>query len=359
LRKASLHTWRSAEAARCDPLSPQIKPLKEGNKTKCFQMALRLHTRRIEMNARLAITLALFAAALPAAAEVRSAFAYKLSDGTATLPLSWPTLTWDPAAGELYALDSSAGVVRIFNWNGISIFSFGDDSALGSIEGVAPLPDGDMVVLTTTYGKSWSLVRCNFRGEPRAKVELGPMPEGFEKFHPTVLRTVKGLLYLADTGALRVLVLDPKGTLIAAHNLRALLGLKAKQDFNDLRGFNVGTDGEVLGTIPGLFLAFIISPEGQVKTFGKRGSSPGQFNVIGGIAQDEVKNLYVTDVLRAVVMVFDKDFKFQGEFGYRGLDDENLLAPNEVAAGGGRIFVSQSLGGVKAFDVLLQASNEK
>jgi hypothetical protein len=311
------------------------------------------------MKARLAISLVLVASAVPAAAEVRSAFAYKLSDGTAALPLSWPSLTWDPAASELYAIDSSAGVVRIFNWNGVSIFSFGDDSALGSIEGVAPLPDGDLVVLTVTKGTAWSLVRCNFRGEPRAKVELGPMPQGFDKFHPTMLRTANGLLYLTDAEALRILVVDPKGTLIAARDVRALMGLKAKQDFNDLRGFNVGTDGEILGTIPSLFTAFVISPEGQLKQFGKRGSSPGNFNVVAGIAQDESKNLYVTDVLRAVVMVFDRDFKFQGEFGYRGPDDENLLAPNEVAAGGGRIFVSQSIGGVKAFDVLLQSGNGK
>jgi hypothetical protein len=311
------------------------------------------------MNARLAIALVLIASALPAAAEVRSAFAYKLSDGTATLPLSWPSLTWDPAAGELYAIDSSAGVVRIFNWNGVSIFSFGDDSALGSIEGVAPLPDGELVVLTTSNGKAWSLVRCNFRGEPKSKVALGPLPEGFAAFHPTMLRTAKGLLYLADPGGLKVVVLDPKGTLIAAHDLRALLGLKPKQEFVELRGFNVGTDGEVLGTISSLFVAFVITPEGELKKFGKRGSSPGNFNVIAGIAQDEEKNLYVTDVLRAVVMVFDKDFRFQGEFGYRGPAEDNLLAPSEVAAGGGRIFVSQSLGGVKAFDVLLQSSNGK
>src|SRR3954470_6978551 len=96
-----------------------------------------------KMTARAAITL-LSLAALPAAGEVRAAFAFKLADGTGALPLSWPSLTWDASAGELYAVDSSAGIVRIFNRNGVSTFSFGDDSAIGAIEGVAPQPGGDL-----------------------------------------------------------------------------------------------------------------------------------------------------------------------------------------------------------------------
>jgi hypothetical protein len=241
-------------------------------------------------------------------------------------------------------------MVGIFNFNGMSIFSFGDDSSLGSVEGVAPLASGDLVVLASKAG-SWSLIRCNFRGEPQAVLKLDGLPKDFR---PTMLRTANGKLYLADPLMLRVLTLDQDGAILASTDLRALLQLKPRQEGNDLRGFNVGRGGELLGTIPGLFLAFVITPAGQVKFFGKRGSAPGNFNIVAGIAQDEGKNLYVTDVLRAVVMVFADDFKFLGEFGYRGPADDNLLSPNEVAAGGGRVFVSQSLGGVKAFDVLLQ-----
>lgn len=309
-------------------------------------MASCLQTERREMNAHFYIALLV---ALPAMADVRSAFAYKLSDGTAALPLSWPSLTWDAEAGELYALDASAGIVRIFNQSGISVFSFGDDSALGTIEGVAPLPSGDLVVLTSK-GASWSLVRCNFRGEPRKTLDLS----GLAGLRPTLLRSAGGKLYLADTQALRIVVLDADGAVLQSHDLRALLHLGPGQEANDLRGFNVGPDGEVLGTIPGVFVAFVIDASGVVRTFGKRGSAPGHFNVVAGIARDERKNTYVTDVLRAVVMVFDPDFKFLGELGYRGPADDNLLAPNEVAAGGGRVWVAQSLGGVKAFDVFLQ-----
>jgi hypothetical protein len=290
-------------------------------------------------------------AAMPAAAEVRSAFAFRLADSGGPLALSWPSLSWDPGAGELYAIDASAGIVDIFNGSGMAVFAFGDDSALGSIEGIAPLANGDLVALSTR-GALWSLLRCNFRGEPLGKIALPALPAGFGEFRPTVLRSADDKLYLADLLSLKVLMVAPGGAILAAHDLRALLKLGAKQDGNDMRGFNVGRDGSLLGTVPGLFLAFVISPDGQVRRFGKRGSAPGNFNVVAGIAQDERGNTYVTDALRAVVMVFDEELKFTGEFGYRGPAEDNLISPNEVAAGGGRVFVAQSLGGVKAFDVL-------
>jgi hypothetical protein len=51
-------------------------------------------------------------------------------------------------------------------------------------------------------------------------------------------------------------------------------------------------------------------------------------------------------------MVFDSStLRFLGEFGYRGDDPENLIAPSNVAVGNGRVYVSQSRGAVKAFAV--------
>jgi len=291
--------------------------------------------------------------ALLAAATLRTAFAFSLADSGGALALSWPTLSWDPAASEVYAVDKSAGVVDIFNQSGMLVFSFGDDSALGVVEGVAPLDDGEIAVLASKNG-AWSLLHCNFRGEPKARIPVEGLPASFRNFRPTALRSSKGKLYLADGLALQVAVLDRTGALLAAHDLRALLQLSARHEANDLRGFNAAADGSILGTVPGLFLAFVLRPDGSIKTFGKRGSAPGGFNVIAGIASDERGNLYVADALRAVVMVFDQRLEFKGEFGYRGPEDENLLSPNDLAAGGGRVFVAQSLGGVKAFDVLVQ-----
>jgi DNA-binding beta-propeller fold protein YncE len=296
---------------------------------------------------------AAMAGAMPAFADIRSAFAYRLSDSNGELPLSWAALSWDPAADELYVMDSANGVVEIFNYSGMVLYTFGDDAALGSVIGVAPLEGGDIAILSQR-ALAWKLWRCNFRGEPKSEIAVGQLPEGFTGFKPTALRSANGKLYLADTESLRVLVIGPRGDIAASWDLRRLLKLGRKDAGNGMRGFNVDRAGNLLGTVPGSFLAFVVSPEGEVRKFGERGSQPGRFNVVAGIAADENGNVYVIDTLRAVVMAFDAQLKFAGEFGYRGTEDDNLIAPNEVAAGNGRVFVSQSLGGVKAFDVLFQ-----
>lgn len=290
----------------------------------------------------------------PAAAELRSVFAYRLSDTTGALPLSWTPLAWDATAGELYVIDSGTGLVDVFNENGMNVFVFGDDTALATLAGVAPLADGDLAALVRR-GERWTLLRCNFRGEPKAEIVLQGVPASFGDFSPGALRTANGKLYLADKGAMKVLVVSPGGAFLGSWDLKALLHFNKKTGANaDLRGFNVDSAGNLLGTIPGLFLAFRVTPEGQLQSFGTRGSSAGKFNIVAGIASDESGHLYVADTLKCAVLVFDKDLKFIDQFGYRGQDDdEGLIAPSELEVGGGFVFVSQSVGGVKAFQVLL------
>jgi hypothetical protein len=118
-----------------------------------------------------------------------------------------------------------------------------------------------------------------------------------------------------------------------------------------MRGFSVDRDGNMLFTVASVFSAYVMSPEGKVRAFGQKGSTPGKFNIVSGIAADEEGRLFLTDSLRAVVMVFDPSFQFLGEFGYRGPDPENLVSPFNLAVGNGRVYVTQSRGAVKAFAV--------
>src|SRR5262249_20525691 len=124
-----------------------------------------------------------------------------------------------------------------------------------------------------------------------------------------------------------------------------------KRADNDMRGFSVDHAGNMYFTIPTQFSAFVATPDGKVRSFGTRGSSPGKFSVVAGIAADDDGHIYITDILRAVVMVFDRDFRFLGEFGYRGNGAENLVGPSAVVVGNGRVYVSQATGPVKVFGV--------
>ena len=85
----------------------------------------------------------------------------------------------------------------------------------------------------------------------------------------------------------------------------------------------------------------MLSPDGTLQGFGVRGSAPGKFNVISGIARDERGYYYVSDILKSAVLVFDKNFRWLKEFGYRAATPGSLVAPVDVAAGDGKVFVSQ------------------
>lgn len=295
---------------------------------------------------------AVFAVASVASAGMRTSFAYRLSDPNGELDLKWASLSWDPAAGELYVVDSSSGMVGVFNDAGMQIYSFGDDAALGNVLGVVALPTGELVVLSRD-DKTWSLLRCNFRGEPRARIPVRDVP--FKDFFPSAVKLANGSLYLIDKGAMKIVAVGIDGAVRSSWDLPALLKLDSRRSKgNDVRGFNVDSRGNIVGTVPTLFFAFAIAPDGTVRTFGERGGAPGKFNVASGIATDDAGRFYVADTLKCAVLVFSPEGKFIDQFGYRGDDDgEGLIAPQDVAVIDGKVFVSQSRGGVKAFDILL------
>lgn len=296
-------------------------------------------------------------AATPARAEeqaptVDGLFLYALSDANGTIPASWVRLAHDARAHETFFLDPSEGVVRVFNRSGIETFSFGDDEALGALNDLAVLDDGQLVLLTYVRGKL-NLLRCNFRGEPLGTLEIHGAPPSAAGFVPDRIRAAGGLVYLANTLAMKVLAVTPDGTWVRSYDASGIVSHNSKKKGDaGFTGFGVDARGNVLFTIAPLFQAFVLSPEGVLRTFGTRGSSPGKFNVAGGIAADDDGNLYVTDVLRSVVMVFDPSFEFRGEFGYRGWGPSNLIAPRDLVVGDGHVFVTQSAArGVSVFRV--------
>lgn len=277
--------------------------------------------------------------ALPAGAfDVQ--YEYSLSTVTGVIPFAGVKLGLDPQHKEIFVIGD--GLVRIFNQGGMEIFAFGDDADLGRPVGAVALPDGDMVILA--YGvDGYAVVRCNFRGEPIRKLTLSGAPAGFlDDFHPGAIALANDKLFLADLRAMTVLVSDLEGKVVASHDLAKLLEVEARRQELGVRGFNVDKDGNILFTVQPLFRAFVLAPDGTVKGFGERGSAPGKFNILGGIARDDQGRLYVTDLLKSAVLVFDAEYHFLKEFGYRGRKPSNLAAPIDVAVADGRIYVAQN-----------------
>ena len=283
----------------------------------------------------------LFTLCIPAMAAVKASFLYSLSGFTGTIPYNWARVSVDKERSEIYVLYQNT--LRIFNESGMEIYRFGDDLDLGQVVDVAAEPNGDVLLLA--YKQSGSeIIRCNYRGEPKSRIGLRNLPPQFSNFSPTRMVYQGGHFYLANHGDMRIVVTDREGNFKRGYDLIPLLEMEEKDRGDmDIVGFNVDKEGNILFTVPVLFKACILSPEGTMNWFGRPGSTQGKFNVIAGIARDSKGNYLVVDKLKCAVMVFDKSFNFITQFGYRGLKPDNLIAPDDITIDNDdRIYVTQS-----------------
>ncbi len=308
------------------------------------------------------VTLFALASSASVGAEVKASYLYTLSSFTGAIPFSWVELSIDKERNELYVCNGADRSVRIFNENGMEIYNFGEDSELGNINitHLAVDKEGNILLLSYNYdvkGTSYSIIRCNYRGEVISKFQPQNLPSGFSEFSPSRILYREGRLYLVDQNLMKVAVTDMNGAYQDGYDLAALLGFNEKKRMDTgIVGFNVDKEGNIFFTIPVEFRVYKLSPDRKVVSFGQKGSAPGKFNILGGIASDDKGCLYILDTLRCVVMVFDKDFKFLKEFGYRGYEPGNLIAPREVTIDSkGRIYVAQSARrGVSVFQVKIE-----
>lgn len=304
------------------------------------------------------IALPLFFSPPASAAEVKLSYIYNLSDFNGAIPSSWVRFTSDKEAKELYVINASDQSVSVFNNSGVLVYSFGDEGDFGYISGLALDERGGMYVLSSA-GTRYRVLLADFRGELKGGLTLSGLPPLFsDEFTPNRIFYQNGRLYLVDTYNFKILITDPQGKYLDGLNFAPIIDVNFKKvtDYTII-GFTIDRDGNYIFTIPVQALVYIISPDGKLISFGRRGSSPGKFNVIGGVAADEKGYLYVADTLRCVVMVFDRknDFFFKGEFGYRGWDPGELIAPMELIVLGDFVYVSQSANrGVSVYRIQIQ-----
>jgi hypothetical protein len=272
-------------------------------------------------------------------AQAPGKFLYTLSDFSGMLRYEGVRVYVDQERDEIYVVYQN--LVRIFNASGMEIFGFGDDLDLGQVVDATTDPEGNIILLS--FKDSRSLVtRCNFRGVPVGSIEIKNLPAGVV-FHANRLVLRNGLFYFASLGASSVIVTDANGEFRKYVQFASLLDPDdRKKGEVETIGFTVDQEGSVFFTMPVLFKVFKLSPDGTLSFFGKPGSAPGRFGVLAGVAIDSRGDILVADKLKCVVMMFDKDFNFIGEFGYRGPRPENLVVPDDIAVDRqDRLYVSQ------------------
>ena len=286
-------------------------------------------------------------------AAVETSFLYTLSNTSGPVPSSWANLFIDEERNEIYVVDTREQDIRIFNDKGMEIYRFGNDRSLGTIVDVAVKKDGSILVLSRRRPKS-AIILCNFRGEPLAELELKNLPSDLLNFSPDRIAYREGLLYLLNSSSMRIVVTDTNGAFRKGYDLDSLAGVEEKKRADThIDGFSVDREGNMLFTIPVMFSAYVLSPDGQITGFGRPGSAPGRFNIVSGIVADDRGNYYVADKLKSAVLIFDKNFNFLKEFGYRGLRPGNLIGPkNLVLDTRGRLYVSQRRSrGISVFQI--------
>jgi hypothetical protein len=272
-------------------------------------------------------------------AQVRATYLYSLSNFTGPLHDDFVRLAVDRDRDEIYVIYQN--LIRVFNASGMEVFSFGDDLDLGQIVDLAVDASGDLILLS--YREARPLVtRCTFRGVPAGSLEISGLPASLA-FRPNRMIYRNGLLYFLSTTAASLILTDAGGAFRDHLDLAAIVGHDEwRTGGGEIGGFSVDDQGNVYFTVPVLFRVYRLAPDRTVTFFGRSGSAPGRFGVVAGVATDSHGHILVADRLKCVVMVFDTDFTFLAEFGYRGTRPENLIVPDQIAIDSrDRVYVTQ------------------
>jgi len=283
--------------------------------------------------------------ALPALSiAIEASFQYTLSHFTGPFLIGGGRMFVDKERNEAYIMYQN--VVRVFNQNGLEIYRFNEDNSLGKLSALAVDRDGTIFFLSYNDRGEYGIVRCNYRGEPMGRIEVVGLPSDFadhQKFSPNHMVYREGQFYLADARTLRIAVANRNGQVQKTYNLINLLDLKEKDRADlEMGGFSVDNEGNMLFTIPVLFSATVLSPEGTVRNFGQPGSIPGKFGIASSIVADNKGNYLVADKLKCVISVFDRGTKFLMEFGGRGNGPGDLISPDVLAVDGNdKVYVTQ------------------
>jgi hypothetical protein len=287
------------------------------------------------------ILLLFFFVSAPAESQpVKGGYLYTLSSFTGPIPYNSSRVTVDRDRNEIYVLYQN--ILAVFNESGMEIDHFGEDIDLGQIADVAVDQEGDILLLAYKDSRA-GIVHCNYRGEPKSRLELPNFPGEFSDFAPNRMVYQDGNFYLASLPGFKVVIVDREGNFKKGYDVFSLLDVeKMERSDGEISGFSVDQDGNMLMTVPVLFRAYVLSPDGKIRYVGKPGGAPGRFNVAAGITRDSKGNYLIVDKLKAAVLVFDKNFNFVTQFGSYGRKPGNFTVPDDIAIDSrDRVYVTQ------------------
>ena len=152
-------------------------------------------------------------------------------------------------------------------------------------------------------------------------------------------------LYVANSGASQVLVLEPSGRVV---KVLALESVKPEDEAPPRPiGVAVTGDGELLISDAENHRVLRYDGDGrllQAIGSGKRASGTDGFNSPAGLALDKMDNIYVVDILNGRVVQLSPDGAFVRQFGRLGDTAGTFSRPKDVAVdSAGNVYVSDGL----------------
>ncbi len=311
---------------------------------------------------------------LTAPAQTSASYLYHLADFNGPVASQWARIAVDRQQGEVYTLNRTDSAIQIFSDTAMQTFGFGENLALTSAVDIAAGDNGEIFVLYRFPVAT--LKRLNYRGEPIGEIKTNELTKELASFTPDFLDYQQGHLLLADAESMQVIAITPAGELLQRYDFRREIAemikanepgkprnqaqlKKVQEDLATLKGanmsgFSVDGEGTIYFTIAPLFSAFRAAPQTKLEGFGVPGGAPGKFGVVASIEADRQGNIFVSDRLRCVVLMFDHNLDFQMEFGYRGTEPQNLVVPDDLAIDthNHKIYVAQAANrGVSVFTI--------
>jgi len=147
-------------------------------------------------------------------------------------------------------------------------------------------------------------------------------------------------IYVSDSGQRRIYRYDPDG------RLRATLGVvRGEAVFGRPTGIAVTPVGDLL-VVDTLGCRVVeMSPTGAIgRTFGRRGSGPGEFNYPTDITVARDGRIFIVDSMNARVQIFGADGGYLGEFGRHGNGTGDFDKPKGVALDSdGHIYIAEAM----------------
>lgn len=305
-------------------------------------------------------------------AQTSASYLYRLSNFNGPVASLWARITVDQTLGEIYTLNRSDSAIQIFNDTAMQVFDCGEDLALASSADITVADNGELFVL---YRSPAATVRhLNYRGELIGEIRVVAKEQKMTGFNPVYIDYKAGNLYLADAEKMQVVIVSTDGQVLENFNFRYQLEEQLRTELKDetlresqrkrlqdkiatlkgadMTGFSVAVNGDMYFTVSPLFTAYRATRQAGLQGFGTPGGAPGKFGVIASISADSAGNIFVSDRLRCVVLIFDKNFNYLAEFGYRGEQADNLIVPDDIAIDerNNRIYVAQAANlGVSVF----------